>query len=152
MGIDKDQPCIERCKAHPEAGDIDYVVGDVVGSELEPASFDLVSAVASLHHMDADSGLVRLRELVAPGGVLVVIGLAKPDLPKDLPIEVAAQIVRRVRPGPKINGVPNFPIVWPPPERYSTMRRLAAELLPGVRWRRHLLWRYSLVWTKPEQR
>jgi hypothetical protein len=27
------------------------------------------------------------------------------------------------------------------------MRRLAAELLPGVRWRRHLKWRYSLVWT-----
>jgi hypothetical protein len=26
---------------------------------------------------------------------------------------------------------------------------LDAELLPGVRYRRHLLWRYSLVWTKP---
>ena len=26
------------------------------------------------------------------------------------------------------------------------MRRLATELLPGVRWRRHLMWRYSMVW------
>ena len=25
----------------------------------------------------------------------------------------------------------------------------AARLLPGARYRRHLLWRYSLLWTKP---
>lgn len=23
------------------------------------------------------------------------------------------------------------------------------RLLPGARYRRHLLWRYSLIWTKP---
>jgi hypothetical protein len=100
--------------------------------------------------MDARTGLVRLRELVAPGGVLVVIGLARPDFPRDLPIEVAAQIVRLVRPESKrTDNTPKPPIIWPPPERYGTMRHLAAELLPGVRWRRHLLWRYSLVWTNP---
>lgn len=153
VGIDQDEPCIERCKAHPEAGDISYVVGDVLTSGLEPASFDLVSAIATLHHMDARAGLVRLRDLVAPSGVLVVIGLARPDLPKDIPIEVAAQIVGRVRPQPnKSEGTPKPPIIWPPRERYATMRLLAADLLPGVRWRRHLLWRYSLVWTNPEQR
>jgi hypothetical protein len=59
-----------------------------------------------------------------------------------------AQIVGRIRGREgQPDGVPHAPIVWPPPERYSTMRRLANELLPGVRWRRHLLWRYSLVWT-----
>ena len=31
------------------------------------------------------------------------------------------------------------------------MRRIAAQELPGVRYRRHLLWRYSLVWTKPKR-
>jgi hypothetical protein len=41
------------------------------------------------------------------------------------------------------------PTVWPPPETYAGMRDLAAELLPGTRFRRHLLWRYSLVWTRP---
>jgi SAM-dependent methyltransferase len=151
VGLDRDEPCIQRCRNHPEAGDIRYVAGDVLTSDLERASFDLVSAVASLHHLDARSGLVRLRSLVAPGGVLVVIGLAGPDLPKDLPVEVAAQVVGRIRRRPgRPDGVPRPPIVWPPPERYSTMRRLATELLPGVRWRRHLLWRYSLVWANTE--
>ena len=151
VGLDRDEPCIQRCRDHPEAGDVRYVVGDLLTDDLEPASFDLVCAVASLHHLDARSGLVRLRSLVAPGGVLVVIGLARPDLPKDLPVEVAAQVVGRIRRWPgRPDDVPQAPTLWPPPERYSTMRRLATELLPGVRWRRHLLWRYSLVWANTE--
>ncbi|GAA0549964.1 class I SAM-dependent methyltransferase [Paractinoplanes ferrugineus] len=147
MGLDRDEPCIQRCRMHPEAGDIRYVVGDLSNAGLTPKGFELVSAVASLHHMDAREGLLRLRSLVAPGGVLIVIGPARPDLPKDLPIEVAAQIAGLFRSRPtRSAGEPAAPIIWPPPERYSTMRRLAGELLPGVHWRRHLMWRYSLVW------
>lgn len=40
------------------------------------------------------------------------------------------------------------PIVCPPPDRYATIRR-ATQLLPGASWRRHLPFRYSLVWTRP---
>jgi hypothetical protein len=29
------------------------------------------------------------------------------------------------------------------------VRTIAARILPGVRYRRHVMWRYSLVWTKP---
>lgn len=38
---------------------------------------------------------------------------------------------------------------WPPPDTFAETRRLARRVLPGVRYRRLLLWRYSLVWTKP---
>ena len=146
VGLDRDDPCIQRCRSHPEAGGIRYVVGDLRTAELTPEGFELVSAVASLHHMDAREGLVRLRSLIAPGGVLVVVGLARPDLPRDLPIESAAHCrLGSARPT-ELDGGPPTPIIWPPPERYSTMRRLAIELLPGVHWRRHLMWRYSLVW------
>ncbi|GCD97001.1 class I SAM-dependent methyltransferase [Embleya hyalina] len=132
VGIDRDRPCVERCRAHPEAGDIDYVIGDVVTGRPAPSSFDLVSAVASLHHMDARAGLVGLRQLVAPGGVLVVIGMARPELPKDIPVEVAAQIVGRVRPKRnRNNDTPTAPIVWPPPERYATMRRPGRRAASG---------------------
>jgi hypothetical protein len=41
---------------------------------------------------------------------------------------------------------------YPPPMTYSEMRHLAAQLPPGARYRRHLLWRYSLTWTKPLSR
>jgi hypothetical protein len=39
--------------------------------------------------------------------------------------------------------------VWPPPETFASARRIAECALPGVSFRRHLLWRYSLRWTKP---
>jgi hypothetical protein len=40
-------------------------------------------------------------------------------------------------------------IAWPPPETYRQMKRIAAEVLPGSRYRRHVLGRYSLIWKKP---
>jgi SAM-dependent methyltransferase len=144
-GIDRNGPCIERCRTSPEADGITYVEGDVLTTPLEPTG--LVTSVASLHHMNPRAGLTRLRELVAPGGVLVVIGLARPDLPKDIPLELAALAVNLVRPAPKTPAAIRPPIIWPPADRYTTVRRLATEVLPGVRWRRHLRWRYSLVWT-----
>jgi hypothetical protein len=39
--------------------------------------------------------------------------------------------------------------VWPPPHAYAEVHALAQQALPGVRYRRHLLWRYSLIWAKP---
>jgi hypothetical protein len=33
---------------------------------------------------------------------------------------------------------------------YAQVRAAARRLLPGVRYRRHVLRRYSLSWTKPE--
>ena len=149
IGLDRHGPCIERCRAHPDADGITYVAGDLLRQPFRPASFDLVTAVASLHHMEPRAGLTRLRDLVAPGGTLAVIGLARPDLPKDIPIELAGLAIHLIRPSPKGDPLVRPPIVWPPAERYATMRHLAGELLPGFRWRRHLRWRYSLVWTNP---
>jgi hypothetical protein len=41
------------------------------------------------------------------------------------------------------------PVIWPPPLTYRDMRRLATGVLAAARYRRHLCWRHSLVWTKP---
>jgi hypothetical protein len=41
------------------------------------------------------------------------------------------------------------PVVWPPPHDYAQLREIAARVLPGSRFRRHALWRYSVVWVKP---
>jgi 2-polyprenyl-3-methyl-5-hydroxy-6-metoxy-1,4-benzoquinol methylase len=72
-----DEPRVQRCRSHPDAADIRYISGTSATRTLTPKGFDLVSAVAALHHMDAREGLLRLRSLVSPGGVLVVVGLAR---------------------------------------------------------------------------
>jgi hypothetical protein len=41
------------------------------------------------------------------------------------------------------------PMAWPPPLTYLEIKKTSRRVLPGVRYRRHLLGRYSLIWTKP---
>jgi SAM-dependent methyltransferase len=135
--------------AQQQAGpDIEYLLGDFLTYPFHPASFDLIASVATLHHMDAGAALARMRDLLRPGGTLAIIGLPRPDLPADLPWLLASaagsalhRLTRRYWDHPS-------PTFWPPPETYASMRRIAARTLPGARLRRHLLWRYSLVWTK----
>jgi hypothetical protein len=81
--------------------------------------------------------------------VLAVVGLARNRVPADLPYQVAAALAHRwFRSGQTPWQSPS-PVVWPPPETYPGMRRIAAAVLPGAWFRRLLLWRYSLVWVKP---
>ena len=148
VGIDLDEPSIELARQRPEPG-ITYVVGDVFTHDLEPESFDVVASVAMLHHVDAARALERMAELTRPGGVVTAIGLARTSMPKDLPRELAAAIGTRLHKRTKTYWEHSAPMVWPPPHTYDEMRAIAERTMPGVTYRRHLLWRYSLVWTKP---
>jgi SAM-dependent methyltransferase len=128
-----------------------HVLGDFLAHPFELRSFDVVAAaVASLHHMDAARALARMKQLLRPGGALVVIGLARSQFPKDLGWEIAGALNDRLHRVTKTFWHHPSPIVWPPPVTYDDMRRLAA-MLPGARYHRHLLWRYSITWTKPDR-
>jgi SAM-dependent methyltransferase len=158
-GIDRDEQSIAVARSHAGAGDIEYRCGDFLGLPLRSGGFGLVTAVASLHHMDTAAALKRMREQVRPEGVLVVIGLAREDLWPGLALEIPAfidnrvQLLRHRRPRRSADGPAAAsyqpPVVWPPAVTYREIRRLAAGLLPGMRYRRHLLWRYSICWVKP---
>lgn len=152
-GIDKDRKSIEYARAHADG--VEYLHGDFLAWPFAPGSFDLITAMAALHHMDAAATLSRMRRLLRPGGVLVVIGLARGGTPVDLALTVPAWIGvrwhRLVGSGAAEPAGYSAPTCWPPPAGYRHMRRLAQRLLPGVRYRRHLYWRYSLVWAKPTE-
>ncbi|MFF7652886.1 hypothetical protein ACFZCY_24200 [Streptomyces sp. NPDC007983] len=94
-------------------------------------------------------GPCRMRELLRPGGVLAVVGLARDTLPRDLPCVLAGVAVGTAHRAVKGTWQHPPPIVWPPPATYRQMRAPAAELLPGSVYRRHLLFRYSITWRKP---
>jgi ubiquinone/menaquinone biosynthesis C-methylase UbiE len=158
-GVDRDEQSITiaRSLAGPASG-IEYVHGDFRHLPLQDGSFGLVTAVASLHHMDAAAALTRMRDLLRPGGALVVIGLARTgrsprDLAPELPAAVAHWILlarhRASRRNAPASSAYQPPLVWPPADTYRDIRRIAGGLLPGMRYRRHLLWRYSICWQKP---
>jgi SAM-dependent methyltransferase len=146
-GIDRDAASIELARRQDE--DIEFVLGDFLTHPFEPASFDHIASIAVLHHMDAATALERMRSLLAPGGTLAIVGLARNRYPADLPFVIAGGVGHRVHKLSKPWWEDSAPRVWPPPDTYAQTRRLARRVLPGVRYRRLLLFRYSLVWTKP---
>lgn len=147
--IDRDGPSIDLARQDRPDDPVTYVRGDVFTYPFEPASFDLVASVATLHHMDTEAGLVRMRELLRPGGVLVVVGLARPRYPRDLPMDGLGFLYTRLLHLRRTSWAQTAPIVWPPPDTFRQTRATTTRVLPGVRYQRLVLRRYALTWTKP---
>lgn len=111
-------------------------------------SFDLITAVATLHHLPLRPALARFRNLLNSGGVLAIIGLYRAQTLGDYALAASAfplsWILRALR-GHTDVGAP----VQNPSETLREIRSACDALLPGAMLRRHLLFRYSLVWRKP---
>lgn len=111
--------------------------------------YDAVVFVASLHHLGLEDGIDRARELLRPGGALVVVGLARNHSAADwvrsalsVPLN---RLIGRIRHEQPDIGVP----VAEPQESYADLRRVARTMLPGARWRYGVHYRYLLRWTAP---
>lgn len=150
-GIDKSPEMIacarELAISHP---DVTFIQGDFLTAGLPATGYDFICSVTTIHHMDFEASLTRMRELLRPGGALVVVGLAREASPTEwaamvtaAPVVRIAKVLRRAR-GPE--GMP----VRDPQMSYGQVRATARRLLPGMRYRRHVLRRYSLTWGKPK--
>jgi 2-polyprenyl-3-methyl-5-hydroxy-6-metoxy-1,4-benzoquinol methylase len=151
VALDADVGVLERARARHPGVPIEWTCGDIF--DLHPPachSFDAVLSVATLHHMDAAAGLTRFAELVRPGGIVGVIGLAANNW-WDMPYAWVGHCVRLVVTMTRDYWEHSAPMVWPPPTTYREIKRIGCAILPGVRYRRHMYGRYSLLWTRPPQ-
>jgi SAM-dependent methyltransferase len=151
VGLDLDADVLDRARARHFGMTVEWLHGDVFDAPFEDSSFDAVVSVATLHHMDAEDGLTRFADLVKPGGVVAMIGLAANNW-WDLPYALVGLGSRAVLSLGRRHWEHSAPMAWPPPETYREMKRISRRVLPGVRYRRHLLGRYSLIWIKPLSR
>ena len=149
VGIDPDPDALAHARARfggePRAT---FIEGDAMTYPLAQASFDLVAGIAVLHHLPLAAALARFRELLAPGGVLAVIGLARPSTAHEAAMSALAypvnQALRRIK-GEAPVGAP----VKDPAETLPQIRAAADAVLPGAKLRLLLLFRYELIWRKP---
>jgi SAM-dependent methyltransferase len=151
-GVDRSAEMIRLARVRGERiGNADFVETDIFGSGLEEGHYDFVSSVAVIHHMDFGAAVTAMTRLLAPGGRLVIVGLANNRTPLDWIISGAGVPATRfmaLRRGGK-SGPPGPVPIQDPDMAWGEVHRAADRLLPGNRFRRHLLWRYSLTWDKP---
>lgn len=143
-GVDIDLASIDVARSHDD--DIDYVHGDFTFFDLPEASFDVVSAVAVIHHVDLCEGLTRLAALVRPGGVLLVVGLARSRSVLDVARDGRDAVAIRRHTFTKEVWETPAPKLWPPPLTYSQARTVARSVLPTATFGRVGYFRYGLSW------
>lgn len=153
LGLDTSEEMVRLARTLVPAdadGRLSYLAADVLEPLPAPHAgpFDLVTCVATLHHLALDDGLRRLRDLTAPGGRLVVIGLANPAGARDLVLSLASVVAHRVAVARR--GYWEHPApVADPSHSTADVRTAAARILPGSVLRSRLYWRYTLEWTAP---
>ena len=147
-GVDSSTEMLDLARAATPAGaPAEFLEGDLL-TVPEARRFDVVACVATLHHVPLEAGLARLRDLTAPGGRVVVIGLARPSSPWDLGLSLASGAAHRAavrRRGYWEHPAPLAEIT----ETGREVRRAARRILPGSTLRSRLYWRYTLEWTAP---
>lgn len=147
-GIDIDAPVIRLARQTTDASNVTYVIGDFLSYVFEDAPFDAIVSNTALHHMDITVALERMKDLVRPGGTVAIVGWARSHYPGDLIFDLAGALGTRVHKLTKTYWTHSAPVVLIA-DTFRETRAIALEVLPGVRYRRHILWRYSLVWKKP---
>ena len=154
VGIDLSPRMIARARAATEASpNLRYEVADVM--RWEPgAPFDLITAVASLHHVPLAPALARLAAWVRPGGSLVVHDLVRSASPWELVVDAAALCVGVGERLARGRADPEVTAAWREHgahDVYPTLCQVRAACrahLPGARVRRRLRWRYTILWTR----
>ena len=137
--------------ASTRLANVNWIEGDVLTLDLEPASYDAVTAIASLHHMPLDAALRRFVELARPGGTVAILGLYRASTPTDYALAALAMAANPVVGATKAalgRRTPSHPTM-PVLDTRTTLREIAAAAarhMPGAIIRRHLFFRYSLIW------
>lgn len=147
-GVDRDPRMIALARAAAPRPQLSFIEADFLTCDFQAGSFDFACANTSLHHMDFAAALTAMARLLRPGGRLAVVGLAADKSVTDLlaggaglPVDLFYRAIHR-------KGESGAPIL-DPDMSWREVRAAAEKTLPGVRYRRHLLWRYSLRWRKP---
>ncbi len=147
--LDVDADVLRRAEHRFADTSIRWVHGDVMTGELPHRGFDAVLANASLHHIEDTRGaLIRLAELVLPGGTLAVVTFVRPS-PRNVLWHLTAWLATGVANRVRRKWEHTAAIKWPPPVTFSQLRELVRELLPGARVRRLLYGRVLITWQAP---
>jgi SAM-dependent methyltransferase len=136
---------------------LEFQLADAMTWTFPRSHFDFICSIATLHHLDQRELLPKIKNALRPGGVLVILDLVESSGLLEQMFDViglgVSSGLRLIHNG-RLQPPPEVRKAWEQHgqhDSYSTikqMRALADEILPGASVKRHLLWRYTLVYQK----
>ncbi|WP_369391737.1 class I SAM-dependent methyltransferase [Streptomyces sp. CG1] len=151
-GVDRSAEMIRQARTR-QPGNVSFVQADYLdGAALPEEAYGFVSAVAVVHHAPFEDAISALTRLVAPGGRLVVVGLAYNRTLLDWLISGCGLPASKLH--ARLRGGKRAPVGMPMEDsamHWAQVRAAAHRLLPGCHYRRRLLWRYVVVWDKTQR-
>jgi len=158
LALDLSPEMIKTAKQRSiEYANIDYQIYDATQWNFPTGKLDAIVSIATMHHLPFKEMLLRINQALKPGGVLVILDLFKAATIGDLIFAFIAIPVNwiltyfhtgRLRESQEIRTAwaehgkrDSYPSL-------SNVRNICNEVLPGAIIKRHLLWRYSIIWSK----
>jgi len=136
-----------------------YVEADLLDVDLGSRRYDYIACIASIHHLPFAEAVTCLHAALAPGGVLAILGCYRQTTPTDYlsslvaaPMNLARNAAVRKKARLSTSGLPAAPPVMDPQMTLREIKQAAQRLLPAAVIRRHLYWRYSLLYRRPSIR
>lgn len=109
---------------------ITWICGDVMNVTFD-RTFDVVASVATLHHLtDLPATIKRLADLTSPGGVMVVVGLARATSFGDHLMGLVGAVQHKWYSRTRGVWEHSAPTVWPPPHSYREVAIVPVRCFP----------------------
>ena len=125
-----------------------YVNNSFIEYDFSEQKFDFIVAIASIHHMDFETSLKKMKSLLNPGGKIVILGLYKESSVSDLFISLIAilpnfilNLLSLKNKTKDCHMVTTFPTMT-----IKEIKTAASKILKIYQFRRHIFWRYSILY------
>ena len=119
-------------------------------------TYDVVTMVAVLHHLDVPDALHEVRRRLNPGGRFLAVGLAQPRTVRDHAWDVTSMITNPIIGYVKHPWPSSATSVQPPPfpvrdptQSFDELGQLLDKVMPRAVIRHRLGFRHTIAWTKP---
>jgi SAM-dependent methyltransferase len=160
LALDLSPEMIRIARANSASqSNIEFQIADVTTYNLPTEGFDCIASIATLHHLPLGEMLRKMKAALKPGGVLLILDLFEPQGGLDTlmnPLALLVSVILRLIHHGRLRSSREARDAWAAHESHdlyptmSQVRELCSEVLPGARIKKHLLWRYSVIWLKRE--
>jgi len=158
IAIDLSPNMIEVAKVKSQQyPNIDFQVADVLRWDFPTEQFDAIVSIATVHHLPVENLLPNLKAALKPGGKLVILDLLEHENLRNMwsdfiavPLNWLFQTIknRDIQLSPEAAEAMREHLLTDEYLTLSQAKEIYTSLLRKAKVRKHLFWRYSVVWEK----